>query len=347
MQQNMKFVVATHSFLLALEVDPAWHVVNHALLSSGYHYGIGLLPDTVQHHNVSHFVAYRGGNTLKEQNDRKLISFKNSPSWEQESATVLGEGFEDIHQVICANNGIYIANTGHNSIVYLADDASQQEYFFGNLTHDHNHVNSIFSYGEVLLVMLHNKAHKETELAMLRHDRAKGFAFATTLSLWNIGCHNIYVEDQFLYYNASREQQIVVVDIPRNQIAHKIQLDGHTKGMSVVGNHMIVGVSEHTVRDLRSTSKGHLVVIDKESLTQITTIDINFPDLPHPVGNINEVRCISDKDLAHTVNPQPAVDLSKLTLARSSRLRHLAFQATTIALKPVRRMKHKVMELRS
>jgi hypothetical protein len=337
----MKFAVATHSFLLVIEFDQQWRPINHQVLNTGYHYGIGLCySPTAQ--AATHFVSYRGGPTLAEQVDRELITYQNNQEFTKVSAQKLDESFEDIHQISQTNTGIYIANTGRNSLVYLSNDGKRQEHFFGQINYDYNHVNSVFPYGDKILVMLHNKAHKESEVAVLKHNHNSGFSQEKSFSLWEIGCHNVYVDGKQLFYNGSRENRFVQADLAQSCITQIIKLDGHTKGISVTDQYILIGKSEHTVRDLRARSKGFLVIIDKSTLAVTTTVDINFPDLPHPVGNINEIRNLSTPDRAHDFGGPP-FNWSTVTMAESQNWQHRAFRLKTTALKPLRRLKQRLL----
>ena len=58
----MKFAIATHSFLLGIEFDQWWQPVNHWVIGTGYHYGIGLCYNPASQ-SPTHFTAYRGGMT--------------------------------------------------------------------------------------------------------------------------------------------------------------------------------------------------------------------------------------------------------------------------------------------
>lgn len=338
----MKFAIATHSFLLAIEFDRQWRPISHSVLGTGYHYGIGLCY-APSNQSALRFTAYRGGPALAEQVDRELITYQNDLNFTKVAVQKLDESFDDIHQISQVDSGIYLANTGRNSLVYLSNDGSRQEHFFSQVDYDYNHVNSVFPYGDKVLVMLHNKAHKESEVVVLKHDRDNGFIQEKNISLWEIGCHNLYVEGEQLFYNGSRENRIVQADLARSCIMQTIKLEGHTKGLSVTDHHILIGMSEHTVRDLRARSKGFIVIIDKASFAVIATVDINFPDLPHPVGNINEIRNLSTQDMAHRFQRNVPLDWAKIKMAESQRWQHKTFQIKTTALKPLRRLKQKML----
>jgi hypothetical protein len=338
----MKFAVATHSFLLTIEFDQQWRPIDHQVLGTGYHYGIGLCCSQ-NNQPATHFTAYRGGPALAEQVDRELITYQNSQNFPKVAVQRLDESFDDVHQIAQSTEGLYLANTGRNSLVYLANDGRRHEYFFDDLNYDYNHVNSVFPYGNKMLVMLHNKAHKESQVVVMNHDQRHGFTRDKSFSLWEIGCHNVYVEGKQLFYNGSRENRFVQADLAHSRINQTIRLDGHTKGMSVSDGHILIGMSEHTVRDQRARSKGYLVVIDKSTLAVTATVDINFPDLPHPVGNINEIRNLSAPDRAHDFGGAPAFNWSKVTMAESQQWQHKLFQVKTTTLKPLRRLKQKLL----
>lgn len=338
----MKFAIATHSFLLMIEFNQQWQPINHHVLGTGYHYGIGLRYTTTNQ-PAAYFTAYRGGATLAEQNERELITYRNDQPLTKVAVQKLDDSFEDIHQISQMERGIYLANTGRNSLVYLGTDGTRHEHFFSKRNDDYNHINSVLPYGSKVLTMLHNKAHKESEVVVLNHDYQAGFIQEKNISLWEIGCHNLYVAGKQLFYNGSRENRFVQADLSQSRITQTIKLEGHTKGLSVTDHHILIGMSEHTVRDLRARSKGFIVVIDKATLAVIATVDINFPDLPHPVGNINEIRNLSQPDMAHDLLHTVPLDWAKIKMAESQRWQHKTFQFKTTALKPLRRLKQKLL----
>lgn len=338
----MRYVVSTHSFIVIVDFDSDWQVINHILLSKGYHYGIALVPE--RNGSVlgkpSHFLVYRGGDSVNEQNDMKIMKYKNDQSFDLESTTPLSGQYGDIHQLVYANGGCYMANTKYNSLIFRDFEREiHQSYYFKGIKHDINHINSVYICGNCIMVILHNKTKKESEVAILEHTLATGFELKHVLSLWGIACHNIYCDGKHLYYNSSSSRCVVVVDVVKDCVIEQIHFKEHTKGMSVSKNHLVIGLSEHTFRDKRATSRGQLAIIDRRSLKVIRVVDLSLPNFPHPIGNINEVRCLSGGELAHSHSAFVNVDWNALRLARKYQWDHRFNRMKIKFFWPMRRMK--------
>jgi hypothetical protein len=134
----------------------------------------------------------------------------------------------------------------------------------------------------------------------------------------NVG-YNVFIDGDYLFYNASQKHHFVAVDLKKDRIAKRIDFEGwHTKGISVTDKYIVVGLSEHTFRDKRLEAQGRLAVIDKKSLSTHKIIDLNFPELPHPIGNVNEIRCLSELDMAQARPANTRIDWGELRLAKQN-----------------------------
>lgn len=299
----MRFAIATHSFLLVITLDKDWTVKEYKVLNTGHHYGIGLC-----NQGKGKLICDFGG--------KDLIVFEKDEPFSLLGSISTGGQHGKVHQVCYANDGIYLANTEYNSIIYQSlVDKSFHEYFFDSVRYDRNHINSVFPDKQRIVVLLHNH-FAPSEVAVLRHDRTEGFQFQKRISLWHSGCHNIYLDDHRLMYNASAKGLFVTVDLPKRKIERILRFPGHTKGLCIIDKHILIGFSDHAVREARTTSRGHLAVIDKESLDIVKTVDVNFPDLPHPVGNVNEIRCLTETDYAHYCTERINDNVTTMRLAR-------------------------------
>lgn len=279
----MHYLISTHSRLLSLNLDDNWQIINMKVINDGHHYGIALLPGNtprfVTKHNTSDLIIYR---------------------LENNNFVIDGEFFhtdnDQIHQIAYGNNGIYIANTFYNSITYQSLDGKiRQEYHFYDHRSDINHVNSVFPCGNLILVMLHNRANL-SEIFILEHDLDKGFLPKGVIRLAHTGCHNIFVDEKHIYYCASGSGHFVVVDRKKRRIAKELHFVGHTKGLSVTDDFIVFGVSDHAQREARLTSRGRLVVLERRRFAIVTMVDLNGQG---HVGNVNEIRCLSAPELAH------------------------------------------------
>lgn len=296
----MQYVVSTHSYLLLIDFDDNWRILDMRTLDQGTHYGIALLSDSPPHflakHNHSDITAYRsdGESILQDQAVRQ-------------------DGNDQIHQMAYARGGLYIANTAFNSVTFQTlDGKTRHEYnFFGQRT-DVNHVNSVFPCDDLLLVMLHNR-EKNSEIFVMKHDLQQGFEPREVIRLPHTGCHNIFVDGQNLYYCASSQRRFVVVNHRKRRLAKDILFGGHTKGLSVTDNHVVLGVSDHARREARLSTRGQLAVLDRRNHAILTMVDLNIAG---NVGNVNEIRCLSAPELAHTGDRQIANGLRSFSLVK-------------------------------
>jgi hypothetical protein len=339
----MIFAVSTHSLLLVIDLDTKWRIRGCQPLESGYHYGLAIVEgknrskmgrDGVQ------VTAYRGGKSLSDQSEMQLMTYRvGSSASLVDSTPILGE-MGDLHQITYANGGYYMANTRYNSLVYQStENGIRHEYFVDDRCDDWNHINSIFPTGDQVFALLHNRARRESEIAVFHHDLSGGFELQRRLSLWDTGCHNIFCDGRYLFYNASAGRRFVIVDVEHERVVKRMSFGGyHTKGMSVTQDYIVIGLSEHTFRDRRSTSEGYLAVIDRHTLTPLAVIDLNLP-MRHSVGNINEVRCLSSEELAHASSTPLDVNWSYKQLAKRNALRHGLYRIRTRVVRPARRAK--------
>lgn len=335
------FVVSTHSYLLLATVDDNLSATDYQIVNRGYHFGLSVQPAG----EGKELCAYYGGVNVHEQTDRKLNRYRygSNAALTATGSQALGADWHDVHQLAFAEDGLYVTNTGRNQICYLdANGSVKHRYTFGGVNQDINHVNSVFLTGERrLLALLHNKARKESEIAVMRYDPQTGFAIENTKSLWHIGCHNLYTDGRYLIYNASQAHRIVVADLKTSRIAHEIAFEGwHSKGMSVTENHIVVGLSEHTVRDRRAFAESRLAFIDRQRFDVVGVVDVQLNDAQTTAGNINDVRCLSHAEYAQA--SAVPIDWSRTHLARADILKFWAGRMRLRLELPARRIKQRL-----
>ncbi len=297
----MQLAVATHSRLLVVELDDSWRVSNLRTLARGHHYGLGL--------------RHADGWLVSKHNDRELTYYHLDGDQQAGFVEAIGGKAHYIHQIACVESGIYVTNTGYNSIVFRSHDgALWDEHFIDHQRTDVNHINSVFPCGDRLLVLLHNRGVRPSQVLLMQHTPGRGFVRERTMSVAHMGCHNIFYDGRTLYYNASSVGKFLGVSAERNRIVHDLAFPGHAKGLSVTQRHLIVGYSDHTTRDLRHTSRGHLAVLDRADLSVKATVDLNVHG---PVGNVNEIRCLSEPELGQA-GPQGLLETMPVVALRSS-----------------------------
>ena len=341
------YAVSTHSFLLVVEFDPQWQIVNHEILKKGYHFGMALIRHAdseryAESNEPLYLAVYHGGTSVKDQDNKQILIYEIGDSYELVDTISLDCEYGDVHQVAYANGGFYIANTACNEIVFRTVLGDRfHKYQFEGVSNDRNHINSIYPCGDQIIAMLHNNSHKESELAILQHNLADGFQLRHTLSLWSRACHNIFLDENQIIYNASRDHQLVMVDLQQDKIVKKINFGGwHSKGLSVIDDCLVVGLSEHSLRDKRATARGKLAILDKNSLSILSIVDLNLPTLHQQVGNINEVRCLTEADLGHARIKRLDINWHDLKLAKKYPLWHRLYRLQTRLLMQLLRLRN-------
>lgn len=307
----MQYLVSTHAYLFLYDFDEYWRIKARTTINTDHHYGIALISD-----DPLHFVA--------KSHKSQLTEYRMSSGDIIDSDVFLHKDNDHVHQLTYANDGIYVANTFYNSVTYQTLDGSvRQEYHFYNSNTDTNHVNSVFPCGDLVLVMLHNHKQK-SQVWVLEHDLRRGFTPRHVIHLPDPSCHNVFVDDRHLYYCASGSRRFIVVDYRKQRIVQDILASGHTKGLSVTDNHLVIGVSEHAEREARRSSRGQLLVLDRRRFGIVAMIDLNDEG---NVGNVNEIRSVSLPELARSGNRAFAGNLRSFTVMHSGSLSERLFGA--------------------
>ena len=303
----MDFLVGTHSFLLRVELDEQWRLRNLAVLDTDNHYGSALLG------GGRVLVAKRSGGKL----DPPVFGVHGGEPLSFQAGAVA-----DVHQLAAGNGGVYVADTGHNRVLFVPlCGGAAREYRIGDGTGDVNHVNSVYPCGPQLFALLHNLGRDDGELLVLREAGDGSFAPEGRLKLWHRGIHNVFVDGARLYYNASRDGRLIAVDLRSEQVAARSpRLSGHNKGLAVVRDVLVVGVSDHAPGHLRPMARGRLAVLDRATLRLRAMVDLEVGS--RPVGNVNEVRCLSEPDLGHA-GPGPfELPWATMRLSSGDRVHH-------------------------
>ena len=335
--------------LMSVDVARDFTVGGFEILSKGYHFGIALGGrDGSARRTV---VAYRGGETVDNQATPELLFFEERSGGFQNGDRKELSGLGDVHQLVCCWGGILIADTQHDRILFRSPDCSY-EWVMGAGCSDRHHINSVFPTGNRVLALLHNRRRRESQIVVLRFDPLEGFMLEAELSLWDILCHNLWVDPEagVLLYNASLVNKLVVVDLHRDRMERRVDLSraalvlpsrkGHAKGLSVSEDYLAIGLSEATSRDQRAGSCSCMVLLDRRSL-EIAGI-VRLDDLPIPVGNINEVRRLDRTELALGLSVDPGVPWQEVRLGKGDLLFHAFRRLQGHVALPAIRLKRKL-----
>jgi hypothetical protein len=297
----MKLLVSTHSFLLEVVLGTGFDLKSITPIA-GYHYGICRWPEG------------RVATMTREENAMTVYSCSDENSSLEKQAEFIPAGeYKDVHQIARQGKFVLVANTGFNEISLIEDGKCSGGHRFGGFSTDVNHVNSVFPIGETkMLVMLHNGGKTRSEVCVLEYVNG-AIKETARFPTWDTGCHNIFTDGKIITYNASGRGDFVVIDIATQSVINRRRFPGHTKGLAVTNDHYIVGYSEYAKRAERSASNGYLAFVNRKSLRIDATIDLNR--LNGPVGNINEVRCLTGVDWSHGLAADPDVKWEELRMS--------------------------------
>lgn len=344
----MEFVVTTHSHAVRVQIGPDGSLKEHEILATGYHYGATVLrgPDGA----AGGLILYRGGDNVSQQTRPELHRYARTPSGFTLQSRTPAPGSGDVHQIVHDGEGLFLADTKHNTLRYLPDTGEPVTYAHAGVEWDANHLNSVYPCGDQVFVLLHNLKQRESQVAVL-HFRDGRLEPGPLLSLWDRNCHNVFADERELIYNASLTTDLVFVDVQADALAARVPLApyaasyptgrGHVKGLSISEGKLVVGISEEAERSRRGISQSGLIVLDRASREIEATVDLHLPGQEHPIGNINEVRRLDAPDLAERRAAPVDVDWSRLKLARRNPLPFLMERIKGRVIGPLVRLKRR------
>ena len=305
------FFVATHSALLAIKLSENFTVEDHSILSKGEYYGISVPRDR---DSVLH-------NKVIAKTENKLEIRSSNPPFEIFQSTDITSEKGSIHQLIHKNKKIFLTVTERNEIAISSESGGQaQTVKIDDYDEDVNHINSLFSKGQYIAAVLRNHRSSLSELVVFRES---DMSVVNRSKLWHNFVHNLFIENNKMYYNATLDRSLIRVDVSNGEVDGRLRLPGHVKGMSVIDDLIIVGVSEVVGREDRPTAYGQLAVVDRKKLSLVKLIDINFDYFQKPSGNVNEIRCISGAERGEVCEEDPSIPPSSMHLNEIGPLREM------------------------
>ncbi len=281
----MKFLVATHSYLLTVEVNDELELQSVNVLDEDYYYGSDVLPDgtIIAAKRLEHYskMSGTGFRCWGQTNFPPLLQMTNR--------------VRDIHQMTYDRelDCFYLTST-HTDEIYKVSangdwEAHDVGYLnpFGGMTH----CNSIDVQPEGLYIVLHNSSLLPSEVVLLNRE----FNELSRQVLSHLSVHNILVEPaNWFCYNASDNGAVVRGQWGSDdyEIAD-VGSKWHPKGMCQTQDYIISGYSEHAVdTPRRFISQSGLAFVSKESWDVDVFVDIQLED-GTLCGNINELRIIA------------------------------------------------------
>lgn len=206
------------------------------------------------------------------------------------------------HQIECVGNRVLAANTGRNAIVLWHPASGGVGNTFlvssqwdgiepGSIS---LHVNSVHVQDDLLYAVAHN-GNLLSAVWVYHWPRMELHTVFATRTRW---AHNAW--------HSAHLAGLLICD-SKGGALHSVDYDERvwatttpatlTRGLAATESVVIVGLSEFTSRAERATSDGGLAILDRATLR--TLVEYWFEG----IGNVHEVRVISEQDACHTSVP--------------------------------------------
>lgn len=204
------------------------------------------------------------------------------------------------HQILCAPDGrVVSSNTGRNvvSVVDLNRPGVFQEAGISANRWDRlaldqivgDHLNSVFLRGAELYVIAHGH-NKGSKLAVFSYPDLDLIS-VTPLGA-RTGLHNIWVTSEGQRISCHSEVG-ALIDIDSAKPLWESGVPVYTRGLAATTDHVLVGESQKTGRDLRRGSLSGLWILDRKNWRAVDYLCLG------PYGAVNEVRVVDVPDEAH------------------------------------------------
>jgi len=204
------------------------------------------------------------------------------------------------HQIICAPDGrVICANTGRNviTVVDLERTNTFQEAGISDARWDRlaldrivgDHLNSVFLQDDKLFVIAHGH-NKGSQLAIFSYPELNLLSCESLGA--RTGLHNIWVTAEGQRISCHSEIG-GLVDLASDSVLWESGSFGYTRGLAASKDHVLVGESQKTTRNLRRHSLSGLWILDRQSWLAVDYLCLG------PYGGVQEVRLLDVPDEAH------------------------------------------------
>lgn len=228
------------------------------------------------------------------------------------------------HQILwCSDNRIVSSNTGRNRVVAV-DPHRSGSYHEAGLSAERwdrlaptgpfgDHLNSVFETEGKLYVIAHRHS-QGSKLAIFSYPEMRLISAEPVPG--RTGLHNIFVGDGLQL--SCHSEAAAIVDLASEQILWEAGTPIYTRGMGVTDDHVFVGESAKTGRDLRRSSLSGLWVLDRRTWKAADYFPLG------PYGAVHDVRVADVPDHAHhgtpLANPELLLNNSSADTTRRQRL---------------------------
>jgi len=273
------FMIGTHRGLYTLEICPETEVSNMQLIRGGHSYGICQFRDLIYAKQSDHHIgkySYLDGK----------LEFIGKFSVELETPP------KAVHQISVDKDGTLLLVDTHNNRLLRVDGSGEliSIYRLGPENNDVLHLNSVFTTNSHIHLLAHMGDTPPSKL--ITFENRNHLEQVTERSLVYSGCHNIYLDSSHVYFNASRQGQLVKYDLSTKR-TDSLNYGGHVKGMSVIQNYMVIGVSETKVRAERKLSRASIAFVNLDDFSKHRLFQLRSDEEGNEIGNVNEIRCLS------------------------------------------------------
>jgi len=284
----VKFLVATHSYLVVVDITDDFQLKNIQLLDNDYYYGCDVLP------YGKIFCCKRNEPQSKRSTTGfRIWQYQNASFGLDLSGLATRHNIIDIHQATYGHKGIYLTSTGNNEIIHVNNHFHEDfRSTFGSGNVDINHINSIDIVDDLVYVVFHNLAREPSQLWRFKYT-GNDIEPEGIEQLPHYSIHNVVLDGDVYHYNASDNGAIMRGlwgDLDHYDTV-EIGREWHPKGMCITDDYVISGFSEHAVdTPRRFVSESGLVFIDRESWTEAGRVILEYDQ--SWIGNINEIRLL-------------------------------------------------------
>lgn len=183
----------------------------------------------------------------------------------------------DIHQIKIIDKLLYITCSFDNMIAIYDGKEWKKWYPNQHQNEDINHFNSLYNDENYIYLMAHNFGESEVYL----FDRET----REYIKKIQIGkcAHNIWFDRQHKLCTLSSEES-KMVDSSNTTL---LMLEGFPRGITMTQDHLYVGISKKTERDLRDFTDGKILIFDKKN-NKLGEISLESEGMVLDIRVINE-----------------------------------------------------------
>ena len=203
--------------------------------------------------------------------------------------------FAQAHQIQYYDNKIFLCDTRHNRICIInPDNPENNKIYYPEPTNgpeiDISHFNSIYIHQDKVFIVAHNKYEPSQ---IYSADYVNGELINMQPFLKDIGeqCHNVIKYKNHLLICSSNKGCII------NRMDNFITTGWYPRGMIIHNDLLFVGKSRIACKKWRSELDGEI-----EIFSLSTKHRLGYIQIPR-IGQVYEIRCLNQYDVAHPVAP--------------------------------------------